>query len=405
MKKIIFLILLLAGFQMGYAQVKILFDASKAETAGNADWVIDADLHNLGYNPGPYIGGHESNAQKTPSPSQSNITSGTSQNYWTGAISAWAIDAVKQGYEVETLPYNGNITYNNTANPQDLSNYKIFVVCEPNILFTSAEKTAIVNFVNDGGGLFMVSDHDNSDRNGDGYDSPAIWNDLIKNNSVQNYPFGFTFDYEYFSDNTTNIPSLPGDPLLHGSYGNVTRVEFYGGTSLTLNPLQNSSVKGVVYRTGFSNTGHNGVLCAYATYGQGRVVAIGDSSPADDGTGDPGDNLYDGWIQDANGNHERLFMNATIWLAENTTGIHTGLQNDITLEVSSNGQFCNFTITGKAPLQKLRLDIYDIMGRVVVSRDNLQLNYPNRIVLQHDNLYIYKLSGNNQIVKTGKLFF
>ena len=29
------------------AQIKILFDASKAESAGNADWVIDADLHNL----------------------------------------------------------------------------------------------------------------------------------------------------------------------------------------------------------------------------------------------------------------------------------------------------------------------------------------------------------------------
>src|SRR5689334_22290666 len=29
-------------------QVKVLFDATKAETAGNADWVIDADAFNLG---------------------------------------------------------------------------------------------------------------------------------------------------------------------------------------------------------------------------------------------------------------------------------------------------------------------------------------------------------------------
>jgi hypothetical protein len=29
------------------AQIKILFDATKAEMAGNGDWVIDADLHNL----------------------------------------------------------------------------------------------------------------------------------------------------------------------------------------------------------------------------------------------------------------------------------------------------------------------------------------------------------------------
>jgi hypothetical protein len=30
-------------------QVKILFDATKAESAGNADWIIDADLNNIGY--------------------------------------------------------------------------------------------------------------------------------------------------------------------------------------------------------------------------------------------------------------------------------------------------------------------------------------------------------------------
>ena len=29
---------------------KILFDARKAETAGNADWIIDADSHNIYFN-------------------------------------------------------------------------------------------------------------------------------------------------------------------------------------------------------------------------------------------------------------------------------------------------------------------------------------------------------------------
>ncbi|HOS47696.1 MAG TPA: hypothetical protein PLG57_03620, partial [Bacteroidia bacterium] len=52
---------------ISYAQTKILFDASKAEAAGNADWVIDADAHNIGYFNGPaQIGGTESNAQKIP---------------------------------------------------------------------------------------------------------------------------------------------------------------------------------------------------------------------------------------------------------------------------------------------------------------------------------------------------
>lgn len=39
------------------AQVKFLFDATKAESSGNGDWVIDADLHNLGYSNGPAVVG------------------------------------------------------------------------------------------------------------------------------------------------------------------------------------------------------------------------------------------------------------------------------------------------------------------------------------------------------------
>jgi len=38
----------------------------------------------------------------------------------------------------------GKITYGNSSNPQDLSNYAVFVVDEPNIRFTSTEKTAIL---------------------------------------------------------------------------------------------------------------------------------------------------------------------------------------------------------------------------------------------------------------------
>jgi len=296
--------------------VKILFDASQAETAGNADWVIDADAHNLGFGTGPAVlnGGNESNAQKTPTPAQSGISGSTSETYWNGALSYWGIDCVRQNYIVESLPYNGQITYGNSSNTQDLSNYKVFIVCEPNIIFTATEKTAILNFVQNGGGLFMISDHDVSDRNNDGKDSPFIWNDLMTNNTVQTNPFGMTFDFVNFSQTSNNIPSLPTDSILHGIAGNVTSVQWSNGTSITLNPTQNSTVKGVVYKTG-SSFGNSNVMCAYARYGNGKVAAIGDSSPCDDGSGDPNDNLYDGYIADANGNHRKLLMNITIWLA------------------------------------------------------------------------------------------
>ncbi len=297
-------------------QVKILFDATKAEAAGNADWVIDADLHNLGYSTGPAIvgGGTESNPQRYPAPDQSGITSSTAETYWQGGISAWGIEMVKQGYQVESLPYNGQITYGNSGNLQDLSNYKVFIVCEPNILFTAAEKTAMLQFVQNGGGLFMVCDHTNSDRNNDGYDSPEIWNDFITNNGVSANPFGIVFDLVDFSQTTTNIPVLPGDPLLHGIIGDVTQAKWSNGTSMTLSPAANASVKGVVYKTG-SSYGNTGAMVAYATYGTGKVVGFGDSSPADDGTGDPNDGLYYGWTGDVSGNHRILMTNATIWLA------------------------------------------------------------------------------------------
>ena len=313
--KFFLLALLISNFAQAQT-VKILFNANKAESAGNADWVIDADLHNLGYGTGPAVvgGGSESNPQIAPTPLQSTVTSTTSETYWNGALSAWGIDLVKKGYGVETLPYNGKITFGDATNAQDLSKYKVFIDCEPNILYTAAEKTAIIKFVQAGGGLFMVSDHDVSDRNNDTYDSPHIWNDLLSNNGIQVNPFGITFDYANFSQTTANIPSLPTDPLLHGIMGNVTQAMWSNGTSMSLSTVANASVKGVVYMTG-SAFGTTGVMVAYATYGNGRVVAIGDSSPCDDGTGDSGDGLYNGWTTDAAGNHERLIMNATIWLA------------------------------------------------------------------------------------------
>ena len=99
---------------------KFLFDNTKAETAGNADWVIDED-NNL--------------AKRLPTPSQENIIATTPETFWTGALSSWGIALVKQQQHVETLQENGYITYGDANNAQDLSHYNVFVVDEPNIRF------------------------------------------------------------------------------------------------------------------------------------------------------------------------------------------------------------------------------------------------------------------------------
>src|SRR5213080_661371 len=77
----------------------ILFDATKAEMAGNADWVVDANTRNLGVNSTTHkmtAGlGNESNPQRVPTPLASSIKSTTTEMYWSGALSSWGVAAVK----------------------------------------------------------------------------------------------------------------------------------------------------------------------------------------------------------------------------------------------------------------------------------------------------------------------
>ena len=275
---------------------RFLFDATKAETAGNADWVLDADT----------------SPQRYPTPAQSNITATTAETFWRGALSSWGIALAKLGHTVETLPSGTAITYGGTG-AQDLKNYDVFVIDEPNIRFSSAEKTALLNFVKNGGGLFMIADHTVSDRNNDGWDSPAIWNDLMTTNSVQVNPFGISITLNNISETTSNRLSTTTNPILNGSQGTVTQLKYSNGATMSINTTANATVQGLIWR-GSSSQGTSNIMCATATFGTGRVVVIGDSSPADDGTGATTDKLYPGWTELAS--HSRLHMNASLWLAK-----------------------------------------------------------------------------------------
>ncbi|GAB3990873.1 hypothetical protein GCM10028807_19080 [Spirosoma daeguense] len=315
---------------------KFLFDATKRENAGSADWQIDAD----GTESVPtYTGGTttELKAQRFPTPAASGITASTPETYWRGGISAWAVELVKRGNQVETLPNGTAITYGNSSNVQDLSNYDVFVVVEPNRLFSATEKTAIMNFVSNGGGLMMIADHTApsltgtdpngytpSDRDGDGYDSPRVWNDLMSNNGINNNkPFGFMVDLIDIDEQpTTKVytgSNTNAQKVLNGVAGTASKLAFYAGASATLYPTNNANVQGLFWRMSSSVGNTTGVMALLSTYGNGRIVFIGDSSPADDGTGDPNDNLFNGWSGDAPSgytSHPALHMNASLWLAK-----------------------------------------------------------------------------------------
>ncbi|MGW0881984.1 hydrolase [Streptomyces sp. NPDC002671] len=276
---------------------RILFDNAHAETAGNADWIISTSQPDpLGQNASP-----------------------SAETDWTGALSSWGVDLQKTGsYSLKTLPTGSSLSYGGTSTT-DLSNFDTLVLPEPNTLFTAAEKTAIMNFVKNGGGLFMISDHTGADRNNDGSDAVKILNDLMTNNSVDSTdPFGFSIDALNIASDHPAAISDSTDPVLHGSFGDVSKSLIANGTTATLKPADNPAVKGLVYRTGYS--GNTGAFFATSTFGSGRVAFWGDSSPIDDGTGTPGNTLYDGW-NDTTATNAPLALNATAWLAgAGTTG-------------------------------------------------------------------------------------
>jgi hypothetical protein len=291
---------------------KVLFDATKAQMAGNADWVIDADVNNIGTGTGGAMvagAGTDSNPQRFPTPPQSGITATTPETYWKGALSSWGVALVKRGFSVETLPIGGRITFGDASNAQDLSNYGVFVIPEPNILFTLAEKQAIIRFVAAGGGVFFGGNHSGSDRNNDGNDPVVIYNDLFTNNGIAVNPFGFASNANSFTL-IASFPSLDASaaPILNGPVGTVTTIEYNAGSTITVS----GAARGALFRTSARSNGD--VMFAYSTYGKGRVAMIGDSSPPDDGTGDTGDTLFNGWTAEAGGDHGDAIINACIWM-------------------------------------------------------------------------------------------
>jgi hypothetical protein len=278
---------------------RVLFDDTLAETAGNADWIISASM------PDPLV--------QNPNP--------TTETSWTGALSAWGVALQKTGqYSLKTLAPGNSITYGGSGS-LDLSNFDELVLPEPNVKLTTAEKTAVMQFVQHGGGLFLIVDHNGSDRNNDGCDSVCVANDLMTTNSVDaTDPFGFSEDKVDISTDNPRAISDPTNPVLSGAFGTVTGSILRDGSTQTLHPTDNPNVKGLVYKTGSTPGGTTGAFFTTSTFGSGRVAIWGDSSTIDDGTGQSGNTLYDGW-DDPAGTDAALALNATAWLAgAGTTG-------------------------------------------------------------------------------------
>jgi hypothetical protein len=275
---------------------RIMFDNSKAETAGNADWIVGTAM------PDP--------TAQNPNP--------TSERSWTGAISAWGVALQRTGqYGIKMLPPGNSITYGG-GGALDLAGVDEFVMPEPNAPLTASEKNAILRFIQDGGGFFLIVDHTGSDRNNDGWDSVRIANDLMRSNGVDNTdPFGLSVDAVNIANENPIAVRDTTNPVINGPFGRVTGSIIRNGSTQTLHPADNPNVKGVVWRPSANQAGTTGAFFTTSTFGAGRVAVWGDSSPIDDGTGQPANNLFDGW-DDPAGTDAQLALNATAWLARRT---------------------------------------------------------------------------------------
>ncbi|MBZ9749995.1 GldG family protein [Deinococcus sp. HMF7604] len=239
---------------------KVLFDLTKAEDAGNADWRID------------------------------------------GAYSDYAGALRGLGYTVASVTGSA-ITSTNLAGAS------VLVIPEPQNPFSDSERAAIQAFVQGGGGLFLITDHRTSDRNNNGWDSPEVFNGWDGSTPA--------------SVASTFQKSLDADTLfgLGASFNSSFSDPVYTATPTTSHPILNGVSSAGVYvgtsvdvRAGTALMGAGGkTYLAVNSVGAGRVAMWGDSSTFGDNTySDGSTGQYNNW---PNLSNAALGKNVVRWLA------------------------------------------------------------------------------------------
>ncbi|WLT30372.1 PKD domain-containing protein [Geothrix sp. PMB-07] len=284
---------------------KVLFDNTHGSTAGAADWVID------------------------------------------GAFSDFANALADKGYYVKELRKVTPITLS------DLSGWDVVVMAECNIPFKASEQAALLQYVQNGGALFLIADHYNADRNKNRWDGSEVfngyrrgaWTNPAKGMSAAeaaSYPmqgvvssdwlatnFGVRFRYNALGDLVANDIVAPSQAF--NITTGVATVAMHAGATLAI--LDPTKAKGIVYLPtttvkwasavdqGVYNGGGRpeGPMVAIAKVGLGKAAFIGDSSPIEDATPKylkeetgGAKTTYAGWQEQ---NDATLMPNLIDWLA------------------------------------------------------------------------------------------
>ncbi len=135
----------------------------------------------------------------------------------------------------------------------------------------------------------------------------------MTNNAVDSTdPFGFSVDRWTSAPTTRGRSATARTPCCTARSARSPAASCATAPPPRSSPPTTRPSRACVYRTGYS--GNTGAFFATSTFGSGRVAFWGDSSPIDDGTGQSGNTLYDGW-NDTAGTDAALALNATEWLA------------------------------------------------------------------------------------------
>ncbi|SFO96382.1 endonuclease [Salibacterium halotolerans] len=305
----------------------VLFDNTHGQTAGQADWVID------------------------------------------GAFSEFAEGIAGNGYEVDELRQTEPISVD------DLEPHDVFIIPEANIPFKQSEQEAMVEYTENGGSIFFISDHYNADRNLNRWDSSEIMNgyrrgayanptkgmeqDEINSEAMQGVKssdwlsdeFGIRFRYN--APGTVTADQIAAPEETFGITEGVEEAAMHAGSTLAVTDPE--TAKGIVYLPdgltesdkwgpsvdeGIYHGGgtEEGPFAAIAKKQEGKAAFIGDSSPVEDAspkyrneqTGDP-KTTYDGF-QEAD--DAELLLNMVDWLAKQED-YQTFSETDITLNEPS----------------------------------------------------------------------
>lgn len=255
MKKVSFLFvtLMLMATCLSAEAANVLYDDTHGQTAGNADWV--------------------------PAGAYSEV-----------------VDMLKANdFKVESL---SQVTSGRVFTTELLKNYDAIILAEPNNPYAKDEAQIFIDYVKNGGGIFMIGDHGNADRDGDGWDAVRALNEFCPK-------FGFKFQGNSIYEAPVSGAINQSHPAMFG----FKSVGIWAGSTFDIIEAQDAKAVGLID----SRISKSPYIVA-SEFGAGRVVAIGDSSPFDDGTGSGGKNKLHDSYDSFMFSHPQIAYNAMTWV-------------------------------------------------------------------------------------------